>query len=311
MNLNDQQKGIIFGILGIIGIGFQPIVANSRPAIIDAYLFAATTCLVEAIVFFPLMLMERKRLLLLKTKNPEISEIFDSQINGWKKNKRLCFYIGATFGIGQILFFVGYQLSGAINGSLAQKTTVIFSLIFGYLILKEKITKIQLLFSFVLVGGLIIAVTQGSLNLLEFNLGVLILLILSCIWMLAHTLSKPLFDRKEITPTQLVFIRNFISGLILISTYFLFFPIENVSLFYNFENLFFMWAMGVVYCAGLFCWYKTLSYLDVSKASILVSPTPIATALFATLLLGETFTIYHVIGISIIIISIIVIVKQK
>jgi drug/metabolite transporter (DMT)-like permease len=69
--------------------------------------------------------------------------------------------------------------------------------------------------------------------------------------------------------------------------------------------------MGAAYGAGLYCWYKTLSYLDVSKATILFSPTPIITAIFAMLFLGELFTIFHLIGLIIIIVSIVIIVKQK
>jgi len=56
------KKGLIFGILGTILGGFNPIIANSRPEIIDAYLFAAMTVIVQAIIFIPLMLVERNKL---------------------------------------------------------------------------------------------------------------------------------------------------------------------------------------------------------------------------------------------------------
>ena len=69
--------------------------------------------------------------------------------------------------------------------------------------------------------------------------------------------------------------------------------------------------MGTVYGLGLFCWYKTLSYLDVSNATIVLSPTPIVTAIFATFLLGTIFTVFHLIGSVIVILSIVIIVKQK
>jgi len=163
----------------------------------------------------------------------------------------------------------------------------------------------------VLFLGLILAVTQGAFNLLELNFGVLIIILLSSIWMFVHTLTKKPLDNKETTPIHIVFIRNAIGGIILISTYFLFFPLENVKLFYDPINFFWFFAMGAVYGTGLFFWYKTLVYLDVNKASILVSPTPITTAIYATLLLGEIFTIYHLIGTIIVMVSIIMIVKEK
>jgi drug/metabolite transporter (DMT)-like permease len=236
-------------------------------------------------------------------------------LSNWKKNVKVLIFIGFIFGLNQLLFFMGYRLAGAINGSLTQKTTVFFGLIFGYLILKEKVTKLQIIFSIILFLGLLIAVTQLSFDLRNLNfdiiLGVILLLIITCLWMFGHTITKPIFNRKEVTPSQMVFIRNFLSGIILFSTYFIFYPVENVSLFFEPLNQFYFIAMGAVYATGLFCWYKTLSYLDISKATIVLSPTPIVTAIFATLLLGEIFSIFHFIGTVIVILSIIIIMKQK
>lgn len=310
---NNLKKGLIFGVIGNIFVGFQPIIANSRPAALDAHIFAVMTCLVEAVIFLPLILIEKK-VNLTKNNNASTNHT-NSMIKNWRKNIWLFLFIGIIFGLNQLLFFIGYELAGAINGSLTQKTTVFFSLIFGFLILKERITKVQIIFSTILFFGLILAISQGSFNLLTFSLdilsGVLIMLFITCLWMFGHSITKPIFARNEATPTQMVFIRNILSGIILFSTYFLFFPFENINLLFVPINQFYYISMGVVYGAGLYCWYKTLSYLDVSKATIIFSPTPIITAIFATLFLGEIFTIFHLIGFVIIIISIVIIVKQK
>jgi len=305
-------KGLIFGLIGILFVGLQPVVAVSKPDSIDAYLFAAMTCFVEAIVFFPIMLIDR-RMIKVNSKKGEFNEERNhSSLHGWRNNKLILIYVGLTFGIGQLLFQTGYQLAGSINGSLAQKSTVIFSLLFGVLIMKEKVEKTQVVFSLLLLVGLMIAVTQGSFNLLEFNLGVLLLLILACIWMLAHVITKKyILDKNQSTATQMVFIRNGISATFLLSTYFLIFPLENVNLIFNPVNIVYYVAMGTVYGIGLFMWYKTLSLIDASKATILYSPTPIITAIFSVFLLGKVFTVYHLIGTIIVIISIIMIVKPK
>ncbi len=312
MNKN-LKKGLIFGVIGNIFVGFQPIIANSRPAALDAHIFAALTCIIEAAIFLPLIIIEKK--VNLAKNNDANANHSNSMIKNWRKNIWLFLFIGIIFGLNQLLFFIGYELAGAINGSLTQKTTVFFSLIFGYLILKERITKVQIIFSTILFFGLILAISQGSFNLLTFSLdilsGVLIMLFITCLWMFGHSITKPVFNRNEATPTQMVFIRNILSGIILFSTYFLFFPFENISLLLVPINQFYYISMGVVYGAGLYCWYKTLSYLDVSKATILFSPTPIITAIFATLFLGELFTIFHLIGLVIIIVSIVIIVRQK
>jgi drug/metabolite transporter (DMT)-like permease len=301
--------GIIYGIIAVFTIGFQPIVANARPKIIDPYIFAALTVLTEAMIFSPIMMMERRNI---KKKHKEElinTEELNAYLYGYKKNKPLLLYVGLTFGIGQILFFVGYSLAGSISGSIAQKSTVFFALLFGFLILHEKVSKIQVIFSIILFLGLILIATEGSFNLLELNIGVVVLLILSSIWMLAHTFTKPIFDRKEAIPSQMVVIRNSIGAIFLFSAFFIFFPIQIITMLSN--PLYIIWgfAMGVTYGTGLFFWYKCMQHIDVNKASILVSPTPIATAIYAVLLLGEIFTIYHLIGTIIVILSIFIIVK--
>ena len=233
MEKQNLKKGLIFGIFGTVIGGLNPIIANSRPEIIDAYLFAAMTVIVQAIIFFPLMMVERNKL---KSdfKNDNITyEEMDSFLNGYKRNKLLLIFLGIIFGACMILFFIGYQLAGAINGNLVLKTTIFFSLFFGWVILGEKISIRQVIFSIVLFIGLFLAVAQGSFNLIELNIGVLILLSISGIWMFAHCISKPMLDRKEITPIHLSCMRNTISAILLASTYFLFFPLKNVNLLLN------------------------------------------------------------------------------
>ncbi len=309
---NNRKKGLIFGAVGTILVGFQPIIANSAKSI-DSHVFAAMTCLIEATIFLPLMILEMRMNKRKERRNPDVMSN-NSILTSLKKNFWLIAFIGIIFSINQLLFFVGYRLAGAINGSLTQKTSVFFGLLFGFLLLKEKISKIQIVFSIVLFLGLLIAITQGSLNFLTFNtdvlIGVLILLLITALWMFGHTMTKQLFSRNDFTPTQMVFIRNMLSGVVLIITYFTFSPVD-LSVFFNPYNQFFFIIMGTVYGLGLFCWYKTLSYLDVSNATIVLSPTPIVTAIFATFILGEFFTPFHLIGAALVIFSIIIIIKQK
>ncbi|MFX0142186.1 MAG: EamA family transporter, partial [Candidatus Hodarchaeota archaeon] len=205
----------------------QPVIANSRPSIIDPYIFAAITALIEALIFFPIFMLETRRI---SKNNPSEEERIDSLLNGCKKKKniKLLIVIALIFSIVPILLYIGYDLAGAINSSLALKSEIIFALLFGYLILKEeKISKIQILFCFLLFIGLIIAITQGSFNLLEFNVGVIILLFSVALFTLVHAFTKSAFDRNELFPTQVVFIRNLCSGIILTLVYLVIFPKEN------------------------------------------------------------------------------------
>lgn len=310
MTNENYKKGILFGIIGVILIGFQPIIALSRPAEIDMMIFVAMTCLIQALLFFPIMMIERKKM---RSDYEEGLFTFnekESLLYGYKKNIIFILFLGTIFAVANFLFFVAIELAGAINASLAAKTSIFFALLFGYLINKEKISSTQIIFIFVIFFGLLVAITQ-SFNLLEFNIGVGIMIISSALYVLAHSLTKPVIDRKELTPIFLVCVRNALSGIILISIYLFIFPIENINLIFKPVNFSFFFLMGAVSSIALFFYYLAMKYLDVSKSTILMSPTPIVTALFALMILGELFTIFHLIGAIIIIFSIIIIAKPK
>jgi drug/metabolite transporter (DMT)-like permease len=309
----NLKKGITFGSIGVFLIGLQPVISIARPSVIDPFIFAAMTALVEALIFLPLYLFERRRLILHKNKELDL-KIRDSLLNGWKKknNINLLVTIGLIFSVVPVLLYIGFEIAGGINSSLTLKSEIIFALLFGVIFLKEKkISKIQIIFCFLLFFGLILAITQGSFNLLEFNIGIIILTISVAIFTIIHTFTKSGFDRNEVFPTQVVFVRNLMSGLILFILYIIIFPFENVVQILDFENFIFIILMAVDYGFSLFLWYKTLTYIEIGKASIINSLTPIVTAFFSWVILGEIFTIFHLIGTLIVIFSIYVIVREK
>jgi len=310
----NLKKGIICGLIAVFLIGMQPVIAISRPSIIDPYIFAAITALLEALIFLPIFMVEIRRLNNSSKNNPSEENRINSLLNGWKKKKniKLLIVITLTFSVIPVLLYIGYDLAEPINSSLALKSEIVFALLFGHLILKEeRISKIQILFCILLVIGLVIAITEGSFNLLEFNIGVVILLISVALFTLVHAFTKSAFDRNELFPTQVGFIRNLCSGIILTLVYLVIFPKENFLLLLDFDNFIFFMLMGLDYGFSLFFWYKTISYIQIGKAGIINSLTPIVSAFFSVIFLGKTFTIFHLIGTIIIIISIIMIVREK
>ena len=309
----NLKKGVIFASITIFTIGLQPVISNARPSIIDPYLFGAITAIIEALIFFPIFILERRKLKKELTKSSEVQERNYSLLNGWKKrvNIKVLIIIGLSFSAVPILLYIGYELAGAIISSLTLKSEIIFALIFGFFLLKEKINKKQIAFCFLLFFGLIVAITGGSFNLLEFNLGVIILLLSVILFTFVHTITKISFERNELFPSQVVFIRNFISGILLTIIYFLVCPLENIFIVINPINFIFFLIMGLDYGISLFLWYKTLTYIQIGKAAIIISLTPIVSSFFSFLFLGELFTIYHLIGNIIIILSICMIMKEK
>jgi drug/metabolite transporter (DMT)-like permease len=309
----NLKKGIIYASICIFTIGLQPVISNARPSIIDPYLFGAITALFEAILLLPIFLLEKNNLKRKLNGDPLLDKKIISLIHGWKKKSsiRVIGIIGLTFSAVPIMLYIGYELAGGILSSLTMKSEIIFALLFGFLMLKEKINKVQVLFCCLLFFGLVIAITGGSFNLLEFNLGVVILLVSVALFTFVHTLTKMSFEKNELFPSQVVFFRNLLSGIILIIIYISIFPLANLLLILDPLNLSFFVIMSVDYGLSLYLWYKALTYIEIGKASIIISLTPIVSSVFSFYILGEEFTLFHLFGMIIIIFSIIMIVRGK
>ena len=162
----NLKKGIIYASICIFTIVLQPIISNARPSIIDPYLFGAITALFEAILFFPIFLLERGKLKRELSNEALLDKKNLSLVHGWKKkaNIRVILIIGLTFSAVPILLYIGYELAGGILSSLTMKSEIIFALIFGFFFLKEKINKTQILFCILLLHGLHIEITGVSFN---------------------------------------------------------------------------------------------------------------------------------------------------
>ena len=308
----NLRKGLINGIITVVLIGLQPVISLSRPSIINAYTFSTITVVFMAIIFFPLFLIERFKLkALVKT---ESDDRINSLLSGWKqlRNIKLLIGIGIVFSIVPVLLIVGYDLAGAVNSSLALKSEVIIALLSGYFFLNEKrISKIQIFFCIILILGLFIAITRGFVELFEINLGVLIIVLAVIIFTITHAFTKSGFDRNEISPIQVVFIRNVLSGLIMLLIYFIFFPLEGLITVFSPENLIYPFVMALDWGFSLLFWYRTLSYMQIGKSGVIMSLTPISSAFFSWIILGEEITYFHLIGIAIMIVSIYMIVREK
>ena len=305
MSNYDLRKGVIYCSIGVFLIGLQPVIANSRPKTIDPFIFGGITAIIEALIFMPFYFIERKSIKKEKRRN--------SLLNGWKKKRNilLLLVIGIAFSAIPIMLYIGYGITGAINSSLALKSEIVMALLFGYLLLNERISKTQGFFCFTLFFGLFLAITEGFRYVLGFDLGVLIILISVILFTFIHALTKISFDRDELFPSQVIFIRTSISGILITIIYIMIFPIENLKVIFYGNNFLFFLLMGIDYGFSLYMWYKALSYIEIGKVTIINSLTPIVSSFFSFLLLGEEFTVFHLIGMSIIILSIVMIVKMK
>ncbi|MHA1792255.1 MAG: DMT family transporter [Promethearchaeota archaeon] len=306
LKLEKQQKGIVFGILTLVVTSLQPIISKSRPQFLDPYYYSFTTMLFEFLMFFLLMSIEdhfkrqKQGLDRPSRQRPPIRSILPRLI-----------LISMIFAFALPLFYLGFDLTEAVTGMLMIKSSIIFSLIYGSLFLKERITPVQVIFSIILIFGLLLSLTEGSFSSIVFDLGALLLIIVPLMWTIGHGLTKPLLDSNQVQGNQVILVRNGLGAIVLFGLYIAFFPFSNLSWIFMPNLLGSSLLMAITYGLGHFCWYITLTNLPISKAMIIVAPTPITTGLLGWLLLSEPFGIFDILGTLIVLLSISVIMREK
>jgi drug/metabolite transporter (DMT)-like permease len=297
--------GVIAAIVTVIAISTQPIISDTRPGALYPVIYAFATVLFENILIFPLAL---KHTLSQKKTYP------GSLRSTFKKYWWRFLVVGTVFAIAQIMFFYGFDESGeagAISGSIAMKSSIIFTIIIGWIFLKEKASIIQMIFTAVILIALVYTLTLGTFKIEKVNIGTLILFLMPILWTIGHTVTKPLLQKELVKPSQIIFIRTLISMILLFFYFLILHPIGDLLLFFDWTNLLFMFLIGLSYVIGHYGWYSSIKNIDLGLSSAIQAPQPILTTFLAWLILGDTIEFYHYIGLTVIFISILLILYDK
>ena len=296
--------GVLYAIITLVAISTQPIISQSRSGDLYPIIYAFATVLFENIIILPLTITQT---ISRRKTHPGILK------NAIKKHWWRFLIVGSVFAGAQIMFFWGFDISGdsaAVSGSIAMKSSIVFTLIIGWIFLKEKGSVIQLVFTGIIFVGLFYTLTSGTFNPGEINYGTLILFIMPILWTIGHSITKPLLQQELIIPSQVIYIRTLISTVILGVFTFSLNPL-SVSLFFNWNNLLFMFLIALSYAVGHFGWYTSIKNIDLALSSAIQAPQPILTSIFAFFILGDTLELYHYIGLAVIFLSILIILYDK
>ncbi|MHA1731416.1 MAG: DMT family transporter [Promethearchaeota archaeon] len=294
--MDNHQKGVLVIFLDAVILGFHPIIASARPAALDPFFFASATILVEGLVLLPLLVPIRDR-----DGRAKLAQTLKAH---WG---RLVF-IGLVFAFAQILFYIVVVASGPVTTAIVVKMDAIYSLFTGYLFLGEKITRKQVAFALLAFAGIYIAITQGRpLDLTVYD-G--ILLVVPAMWLLGHTLTKPMLVDERISPVQVTCTRNLVGAALLVPLYSIVSGGYPVQL-YTGVTLVFIFLMAGAYLVAHLLWYNSLKHVELSTGNQILISVPLLTTLFSFLLSIDTITPYHLLGIGIVSSSLYIIIREK
>ena len=285
-----SKKGIIFAVITILfwatlGTSFKIFAAN-----IDGLSASIYVGVLATLFIFIYILLARKT----KEVIPELKK-------SWK-----FFIIAGIIGLGiqQVTYFMAYKLLPVSQAVIMYYIFPLLMILISAMFFKEKINLKSILLVFLGFIGLYVIISNGTLIKLEFNLGIILVLIASVSWALFSVLIK----HKKFDVVIGMFYFNLFGTLSL----FLLIP------FYGFTyKLTSLEIIGFIYIAlfpTALCfifWNKALRLLRTSIASNLILADVILSIIFASILLKERLSLPQVIGSIIILVSILLNINLK
>lgn len=207
--------------------------------------------------------------------------------------------------IPSVMLAYGVSLSLVSNSFLLQ-IEAIYSMILSYMLLKERITKKQVLLSVLSFLGMALVLTEGVIR--PINLGDILFLSTPLFYQFAHVVAKDVL--KTIDPTVVVMYRFLIGGLTLffVSVLFGLNPLDFSS---TLQGTLIVFYMGFGYAIGNSFWYYGIKHINLSKGTSMIIMYPLVSTILAILTLGETLTPIKVIGIILVFLSTLILSRVK
>ncbi len=219
----------------------------------------------------------------------------------FRKMDRKSILVSALIGllcsaVAPFLFFTGLARTSAINASMLSSSDIIVILLGAHFILKEHVSRMQVLGGSIVMLGVIIVNVAGTGVPTSVHVGDFFIVAGSLFFGTGAVLFKKYLS--HVMPELAILIRN-LSAIVIISIFTLFFrgsfveevaafPLEKVLLLLAFT--FFSRYLNLTF------FYESLDRLSATTLALIQVATPVVGIFFAALILGERIQSYQVLG---------------
>lgn len=208
--------------------------------------------------------------------------------------------------IGPLLFLIGLTVTSATNSILIAKSEAVMTAFLAILILREKITRNQIIGSVIMFFGITIIATNNFATGLTWNIGDVLVLLSTVSYAIGTIIFKK--SHHHIDPEAAVTFRNLFGALILFIIALFYLDFSTIPKAFSFSIL--PTLLGLVILptiGGQYFWYKALEVASATKVSIAGLTSPLITMIYAVIILKETIITSQIIGGLLIIIGLIII----
>lgn len=200
------------------------------------------------------------------------------------------------------LFFVGLNITTAINGSLIVASNPIITTLLAALIIKEKIYRKQALGIMVSFSGVLLVISKGSLQIVttfKFNPGDLLLIAAVFCWALYSIVGKKVM--KKFSPLASTTYACVIGSILLLPLALYEGGLSNI---FNYSlNTYIALFYMVIFASvlGFVWWYQGVLKVGASGAAIFINLVPISAMVMSGLFMGEKINTYQLLGAALVI----------
>lgn len=198
--------------------------------------------------------------------------------------------------VAPLFFFTGLARTSAINASMLSSADIIIVLIGAHFLLREQVSRMQMLGGAIVMLGVVIVNTAGTGVSSSVHIGDFFIVVGAFISGAGSVLFKKYLS--HVMPELAILIRN-IGGIVVISVISFFlrgsfveevtaFPLEKVLLLLAFT--FFSRYLNLTF------FYESLDRLSATTLALIQVATPVVGIFFAALILGERIQSYQVLG---------------
>jgi drug/metabolite transporter (DMT)-like permease len=191
----------------------------------------------------------------------------------------------------------GLRYAGATDSAILIAMSPVFIALLSWLILKERISKLQIIGIFIAFAGSVLVATDGSLSDLGFHrmrlLGDLLVLLSSIIWAVFSISLKKLL--KHYPPTTIITYSTFVGTVFLIPFSLLEYPVDLTAVTATgWLNIIYLGLLASA--LGNLIWNAALNTVSAVTAGAYLYLSPVVAAIVALIFLNEIPSIYTIIG---------------
>ncbi|PLR89154.1 DMT family transporter [Bacillus sp. T33-2] len=200
-------------------------------------------------------------------------------------------------GYNTIIYF-SLHYTTSINASIVNSTTPLFIAVLSFLMLKERLSFVQVTGIALSVIGIVFILSKGSMTTLasfSFNTGDLFVLVAVIFWSIYSIITKKY--STILPPFTTLYTTSFIGVIILFPLSLLEIRQPGVSVIFNPASFLILGYVGLFASIVAFLsWNTGMAKIGAAKSGIFINLLPVFAALFATVFTKETLMWYQITG---------------